>query len=176
MMTRGNRKDKSPAGNGRAFPCNYAEPAPNCHAELVSASRIFPPSCHTGLVPHCHAELVSASHAFCKLKQADKWNNEILKHVLDDISFLSSFLGLTRASSQTIARVIASKSEAIQFVPTPVIASKAKQSSLFPPASLRAKAKQSSLIIIPYKNIYKMIQKLYWIASAFPSLAMTIEG
>ena len=72
--------------------------------------------------PNCHAELVSASHAFCKLKQADKWNNEILKQVQDDISFLSSFLGLTRASSQTIARVIASE------------------------------AKWSSLIIFPYKT------------------------
>ena len=66
---------------------------------------------------------------------------------------------------------------------------RAKQSSLSPLPSLRARqsgnhhhsrviasgAKQSSLIIFPYKNIYKMIQKLYWIASAFSSLAMTIK-
>ena len=74
--------------------------SPPTHTKLscrtcFGISYIFLPSCHTGLVPHCHAELVSASHIFCKQKQADKWNNEILKQVQDDISFLSSFLGLT---------------------------------------------------------------------------------
>ena len=59
------------------------------------------------------------------------------------------------------------------FPPAPFIASRIKQSDLPPARVIASGAKQSSLIILPYKNIYIMIQILYWIASAFPSLAMT---
>ena len=42
------------------------------------------PNCHAELILNCHAELVSASRIFYKQRQADKWNNEILKQVQDD--------------------------------------------------------------------------------------------
>ena len=48
-----------------------------------------------------------------------------------------------------------------------------RRSGNHPACVIASGAKQSRLIILPYKNIYMMIQKLYWIASVFPSLAMT---
>ena len=93
-----------------------------------------PPSPLKGEGISCHAELVSASRIFYKQRQADKWNNEILKQVQDDIFFLSSFRSLTRESGQTTA---------------PVIASGAKQSSLSPAHIITSGAKQSGQTIFP---------------------------
>ena len=173
---------KAPARGLSAFspsPDACASPSPlkgegiSCHAELVSASRIFPPSCHTGLVPHCHAELVSASHIFHKQRQADKWNNKILKQVQDDIFFLSSFLGLTREPGQTIAPVIASGAKQSGLSPRPhhYERSEAILSVLRPRHCEQSEAIQSDNLSLR-KTLYIMIQ----IASAFPSLAMTWGG
>ena len=93
----------------------------NCHAELVSASLLLvnanlhnTTSLHT---PNCHAELVSASRIFYKQRQADKWNNEILKQVQDDIFFLSSFLGLTREPGLSPLPSLRAKQSSLTILP-----------------------------------------------------------
>ena len=94
---------------------------PNCHAELVSASLLLVnANLHNTislLTPKCHAELVSASRIFYKQRQADKWNNEILKQVQDDIFFLSSFLGLTREPGLSPLPSLRAKQSSLTILP-----------------------------------------------------------
>ena len=156
--------------NSHTEPSPNCPHTPNCHAELVSASLLlapsnpcqiapphqivmpnlfrhlvyFPPSCPTEPTQNCHAELVSASRIFHEQRQADKWNNEILKQVQDDIFFLSSFLGLPRKSGQTTIPVIASRAKQSGLSPSRVIASTAKQPDyLLPRHCERSEAIQS---------------------------------
>ena len=81
---------------------------PNCHTLQTIFCPTEPMSNCPPHTPNCHAELVSASHIFHEQRQADKWNNEILKQVQDDIFFFV-ILSLIRESGQTTAPVIASK-------------------------------------------------------------------